>query len=64
MASLARSWWFERKLTTIQEIKEAIDAVSREQIAGLLRRFPPTDRLTVAAIGPLAQSDLIGGALG
>jgi predicted Zn-dependent peptidase len=64
MASLARSWWFERKLTTIQEIKEAIDAVSREQIAGLLQRFPPTDRLTVAAIGPLAEADLIGDALG
>ena len=64
MASLARSWWFERKLTTIHEIKEAIDAVTREQIANLLRRYPPTDRLTIAAIGPLAEGDLIGDALG
>jgi predicted Zn-dependent peptidase len=64
MAALARSWWFERRLTTIQEIKEAIDAVSREQIAQLLRRFPPTDRLTIAAIGPRSQEELIGDALG
>ena len=64
MASLARSWWFERKLTTIHEIKEAIDAVTREQIANLLRRYPATDRLTIAAIGPLAEGDLIGDALG
>jgi predicted Zn-dependent peptidase len=64
MGALARSWWYERKLTTIQEIKESIDAVSREQIAGLLRRFPPTDRLVIGAIGPRAQEELIGNALG
>lgn len=63
MAALARSWWYERKLTTIQEIKESIDAVSREQIAGLLRRFPPTERLVIGAIGPRTQEDLIGNAL-
>jgi predicted Zn-dependent peptidase len=60
MAALARSWWFERKLTTIQEIKEAIDVVTREQIQHLLRRFPPTDRLTIAAIGPRSREELIG----
>ena len=64
MGSLMRSWWFERKLTTIQQVKEAIDAVSREQIAELLRRFPPTDRLVIAAIGPRTQEELIGDALG
>jgi predicted Zn-dependent peptidase len=64
MGALARAWWFERKLTTIQEIKEAVDAVSREQIAGLLRRFPPTDRLVIGAIGPRSQEELIGNALG
>jgi predicted Zn-dependent peptidase len=64
MGALARSWWFERKLRTIQEIKEAIDAVTREQIAGLLRRFSPTDRLVIGAIGPRSQEELIGNALG
>jgi predicted Zn-dependent peptidase len=64
MASLARTWWFERRLTTIQEVKEAVDAVTREQIQHLLDRFPPADRLVVAAIGPRTRDELIGDALG
>jgi predicted Zn-dependent peptidase len=64
MGALARSWWFERKLTTIHQIKDAVDAVSREQIAALLRRFPPTDRLVIAAIGPRTHEELIGDTLG
>ncbi len=63
MGALARSWWFERKLTTIQEIKAAIDAVTREQIQAMLRRFPTTDPLVIAAIGPRTQDELIGDAL-
>ncbi|HEU5439980.1 MAG TPA: pitrilysin family protein [Ktedonobacterales bacterium] len=63
MAALARAWWFEKRLITIQEIKEAIDAVTRDDIVRLLRRYPPTDRLTVAAIGPRPQEELIGDAL-
>ncbi|MBV9231256.1 MAG: insulinase family protein, partial [Chloroflexi bacterium] len=32
MGAIARSWWYERKLKTIQEVKEAIDAVTQEQV--------------------------------
>jgi predicted Zn-dependent peptidase len=64
MASLARSWWFERRLTTIQQVKEAVDAVSRAQIQHLLDRFPPDERLVLAAIGPRTRDELIGDALG
>jgi predicted Zn-dependent peptidase len=64
MASLARSWWFERRLTTIQEVKDAVESVSREQIQHLLDRFPPEDHLVVAAIGPRTREELIGDALG
>jgi predicted Zn-dependent peptidase len=63
MGALARSWWYERKLTTIQELKEAIDRVTTEQIIGLLRRFPPMRPLVVGAIGPRTQEELIGDAL-
>jgi predicted Zn-dependent peptidase len=63
VAALARAWWFERKLTTIQEIKEAIDVVSREQIMGLLRRYPTTAGLVIGAIGPRSREELIGQAL-
>jgi predicted Zn-dependent peptidase len=63
MGAISRSWWYERKLRTIQEVKEAIDAVTQEQILQLLRRFSPLNPLTVAAIGPLGQEELVGDAL-
>ncbi len=63
MAALARSWWFERRLITIHELKDAIDGVTREQIARLLQRFPPTDSLVIAAIGPRTREELVGDAL-
>ncbi len=63
MGALAHSWWYERKLRTIQEVKEAIDAVSEEQVLGVLRRFSPLDPLTVAAIGPLEREALVGNIL-
>jgi predicted Zn-dependent peptidase len=64
MGAISRSWWYKRELTTIQQIKESIDAVSREQITGLMRRFPPLDRLVIAAIGPRSREELVGNALG
>jgi predicted Zn-dependent peptidase len=63
MGAISRSWWYERKLRTIQEVKEAIDAVTQEQILQVLRRFSPLNPLTVAAIGPLKQDELVGDAL-
>ncbi len=63
MSALARSWWFERRLITIQELKAAIDGVTQEQIMGLLRRFPPTTPLVIGAIGPRDSDELVGDAL-
>ena len=62
MGALLRSWWFEGRLTTIQELKEAIDSVSREQIMRLLERFPLTDPLVQVAIGPRTAEELFPGA--
>ena len=63
MLSLARAWWFEHRLIPTQEVKDAIDAVSREQILHLLERFPPMERLVITAIGPRPEAELIGDAL-
>ena len=60
MGAIARSWWFERKIRTIQEIKESIDAVTRESILELLHTHSLLNPLTVAAIGPLSQEELVG----
>jgi predicted Zn-dependent peptidase len=60
MAAISHSWWYERKLRTIQEVKESIDAVTPEQVMHVLRRFSPLKPLTVAAIGPLSRDELVG----
>ena len=63
MGAIARTWWFERKVHTTQEVKEAIDAVTHERILALLQRYPLLHPLTVAAIGPLSQEELVGDTL-
>ncbi|HEY6408812.1 MAG TPA: pitrilysin family protein [Ktedonobacteraceae bacterium] len=63
MAALSHSWWNERKLRTIQDVKAAIDAVTEEQALTVLRRFSPLNPLTVAAIGPLERDVLVGNTL-
>jgi len=63
MNSLTRSWWFERRLKTIQEVKEAIDTVTQEQVLNVLKRFSPLNPLTIAAIGPLERDELVGDTL-
>jgi predicted Zn-dependent peptidase len=61
MGAIAHSWWFEHRLKTIQEVREAVDAVTREQILGLLKRFPLTEPLVVTAIGPCSKEQLTDG---
>jgi predicted Zn-dependent peptidase len=63
MGAITRSWWYERKLRTIQEVKEAIDAVTQEQVLRVLRRFSPLHPLSIAAIGPLSEDELVGDTL-
>jgi len=63
MAAISRSWWYDRKIRTIQEIKEAIDGVSHEQVLRVLNRFSPLNPLAVSAIGPLSQDELVGDTL-
>ncbi len=63
MGALATSWKYEHQLRTIQEVKEAIDAVTREQVLDVLHRFSPLNPLTVAAIGPLERDQLVGNTL-
>jgi predicted Zn-dependent peptidase len=63
MGALSRSWWYERKLRTIQEVKESIDAVTQEQILKVLQRFSPLNPLVIAAIGPLERDELVGDTL-
>jgi predicted Zn-dependent peptidase len=60
MGANTRSWWYERRIRTIQEVKEAIDAVTEEHVLNVLRRFSLLNPLTIAAIGPLDRDTLVG----
>ena len=64
MGAISRSWWYGRKIRTIQEIKEAIDGVTHEQVLRTLQRFSPLNPLAVSAIGPLSHTELVGDTLG
>jgi predicted Zn-dependent peptidase len=63
MSAITRFWWYQRKLKTIHEIKEAIDSVTQEQVINVLRRFSPVKPLTIAGIGPLSEEELVGNTL-
>ncbi len=63
MSAILRSWWYDRRFRTIQEVREGIDAVSQEQVLRVLQRYSLIEPLTVAAIGPLSQEELVGDAL-
>jgi len=63
MSAIARTWWYKRNIKTIQDVKEAIDAVTQEQILQVLQRFSPTNPLTIAGIGPLSEEELVGDTL-
>jgi predicted Zn-dependent peptidase len=63
MGAIARSWWYERKIRTVQDVKEGIDSVTQEQVLNVLRRFSPLQPLTVAAIGPLTRDELVSNTL-
>ena len=60
MGAISRSWWYERRIKTIQEIKDAIDSVTQEQVLNVLHRYSPLNPLTIAAIGPLEREELVG----
>ncbi len=63
MGAISRSWWYERKIKTVQEVKDAIDSVTQEQILNVLHRYSPLNPLTIAAIGPLEREALVGNIL-
>ncbi|HZR39515.1 MAG TPA: insulinase family protein, partial [Ktedonobacteraceae bacterium] len=63
MGANARSWWYEHRVKTVQEVKDAIDAVTQEQVLNVLRRFSPLNPLALAAIGPLKEDELVSDTL-
>jgi predicted Zn-dependent peptidase len=59
MTSLARNEICFGRQVTPEEVIARIDAVDREAIRSLAERIFRSDPLTVAAIGPVAEDDLV-----
>jgi predicted Zn-dependent peptidase len=60
MSAILRSWWYDQRFRTIQEVRDGIDSVTQEQVLQVLQRYTLVEPLTVAAIGPLSQEELVG----
>jgi predicted Zn-dependent peptidase/outer membrane protein assembly factor BamB len=60
LSLLGRAWWDAGRPVTLDEIEDAINAVSREQVLGMLRRFPLLEPLVLVGVGPLAAEELLG----
>jgi predicted Zn-dependent peptidase len=59
MAGLARNEIYFGRQVTPEEVIARIDAVDREEIRSLAARMFRSDALTVAAVGPVSEDDLV-----
>jgi len=50
-SALASDWYHLRRLRSLQELSDAIDKVTVDEVLGYLREFPPED-FTVLVVGP------------
>jgi predicted Zn-dependent peptidase len=60
MSANMRTWWFEQKLYSLDEIRERIDAVTVEEIKSLVQSLGITSTITVVALGPRSEDELFG----
>jgi predicted Zn-dependent peptidase len=51
--SLAHDWWMRGRLRTLDEIKNAIDSITLDQVNAYLKRNPPGE-MTIVTVGPKA----------
>jgi predicted Zn-dependent peptidase len=63
MLSNMRNWWFEGRLRTLQEVKERIDSVTRDQVGNVIASLGIMSNLTAVALGPRTEEELFGGLL-
>jgi predicted Zn-dependent peptidase len=63
MVANLRSWWFEGRLRSLEEIRQRIDAVTLEEIEALVQSLHLTETVAVAALGPRSEEELFGRSL-
>ena len=63
MGANARSWWFERRLRDLDELRDRIDAVTLDAVSELIARLGITRNLASVALGPRSEDELFGAVL-
>ncbi len=59
--TIATSWWYERRVRTLEEIKERIDAVTTADVKRLAGSLGMTTNVVLTAVGPRSEEELTGG---
>lgn len=63
MVANLRNWWFERRLRTLEEVKDLIDHVTVDEIESVVSELGITDTITAVAVGPRTEDELFGSVL-
>jgi predicted Zn-dependent peptidase len=63
MGSNLRSWWYENRLYSLDDIRERIDAVTLDEVRALAGSLGMRQHLSAAAIGPRPEEELFGDVL-
>lgn len=61
MVANLRSWWFEGRLKSPQEVQRLIDKVSLDDVNTLVRDLGIRKNLAIVALGPRSEDELFGG---
>lgn len=61
LRSLLTSWWYEGRIKPLAHVRERIDSVTHDQVNGVLKQWPLSERLVVCALGPSTRESLVGG---
>ncbi len=60
LRSLLTSWWYERRIRSLAEVRERLDALTQDQVNALLKQWPMSGQLVVCALGPNTKEGLVG----
>ncbi len=63
MAANLRSWWYERRLYSLDEVKSLIDRVTVADVLSVTERLDIIRNLTIVALGPRPETELLGAVL-
>jgi hypothetical protein len=56
---IGASWWYEGRVRTLDEVRQRIDEVDVERVGTLARTLAFGQTVVIAAVGPLAEEDLL-----